>query len=230
MEGMSGFSIGRAGWARVLPFLAFMALLALRGLAPDDGSWGFDTRWLYAVKAAIVGALLAALWRQYAELSRRRWPDARELLLAVAAGLLVFVLWIRLDAPWMTVGLPAASFVPLGAAGQIDWSLVAIRIAGATLVVPLMEELFWRSFLMRWIQSPVFEGVDPARVGLRAVLLSTFVFTLAHTLWLAAAIAGIVYAWLYIRTRKLWVAVISHAVTNLALGIWVVRTGQWPLW
>jgi CAAX prenyl protease-like protein len=130
----------------------------------------------------------------------------------------------------MTLGTPTVGFTPVDADGRIDWLLVAFRIAGAALVVPLMEELFWRSFLMRWIQKPVFEAVDPRTVGLRAVVLSTFVFTLAHTLWLAAVIAGLAYAWLYIRTGKLWVAVISHAVTNLALGIWVLRTGQWQFW
>jgi uncharacterized protein len=72
--------------------------------------------------------------------------------------------------------------------------------------------------------------VNPRRVGVRAVLLSTFVFTLAHTLWLAAAIAGFVYALLYIKTGKLWVAVIAHAATNGALGAWVVMTGSWQFW
>jgi hypothetical protein len=221
--------LSRAAWMRVLPFLAFMLLLALRGWA-DDGRWGFDSRWLYAAKASIVGTMLVLLWREYGEFARPHWPDAREWLLATGTGLLVFVLWIHLDAAWMTVGSPTAGFTGIGSDGRIDWVLVAFRIAGAAVVVPLMEELFWRSFLMRWVQNPVFEVVDPRRVGLRAVVLSTFVFTLAHTLWLAAAIAGLVYAWLYIRTGKLWVAVISHAVTNLALGVWVVRTGQWQFW
>jgi CAAX prenyl protease-like protein len=108
--------------------------------------------------------------------------------------------------------------------------LVALRLFGAAIVVPVMEELFWRSFLMRWIQAPVFEGVDPRAVGLRAVVGSTFVFTLAHTLWLAAVVAGLVYAWLYIRTGKLWVPVIAHAVTNGVLGAWVVATGNWQFW
>ena len=101
---------------------------------------------------------------------------------------------------------------------------------GAALLVPVMEELFWRSFLMRWIQRPAFLGVDPAQVGLRALLISTFMFVLVHPLWLAAALAGLAYAWLYIRTGKLWTSVIAHAVTNGALGIWVVRSGQWQFW
>lgn len=215
---------------RVAPFALFMVLLALRGAAPEDGGWGFDTRWLYAVGAGAAAVLLALCWRDYGELARQTWPDARELLLAVAAGLGVFALWIHLDAPWMSIGPPAADFVPSDAAGAVLWPLVAIRWLGATLVVPVMEELFWRSFLMRWIAHPLFLGVDPRRPGLKAIVLSTFVFTLAHTLWLAAAIAGLVYAWLYVRTGRLWVPVIAHAVTNGALGVWVVATGNWQFW
>jgi len=120
--------------------------------------------------------------------------------------------------------------VPRTAEGGLDWPLIVLRIAGAARLVPVMEELFWRSFLMRWLQAPVFEAVPPRGVGLRAVVLSTFVFVLAHTLWLAAAVAGLAYAWLYIRSGKLWVAVIAHGVTNAALGVWVVATGNWQFW
>ncbi|MFY8118525.1 MAG: CAAX prenyl protease-related protein, partial [Roseateles sp.] len=97
-------------------------------------------------------------------------------------------------------------------------------------LVPVMEELFWRSFLMRWIAHPQFERVDPRQAGLRAIVLSTFVFMLAHTLWLAAIVAGLAYAWLYVRSGKLWTAVIAHAVTNGALGLWVIKTGRWEFW
>jgi CAAX prenyl protease-like protein len=93
-----------------------------------------------------------------------------------------------------------------------------------------MEELFWRSFLMRWIERAQFEAVPPRQVGFRAVMLSTFVFMLAHTLWLAAILAGVAYALLYIRSGKLWTAVLAHAVTNGALGIWVVATRNWQFW
>ena len=55
-------------------------------------------------------------------------------------------------------------------------------------------------------------------------------FVLAHTLWLAAIVAGLAYALLYVRTGKLWVPVIAHAVTNGALGIWVLATRQWAFW
>ncbi|MDP2007218.1 MAG: CAAX prenyl protease-related protein [Rubrivivax sp.] len=221
----------RSALVRVAPFVVFMAVLALRGAAPADGSWGFDVRWLYALQAGGAAALLTLWWREYGELARQALPTAREALLGVAVGVAVFLLWVQLDAPWMTLNTAATEpFVPRTAAGGLDWPLIVLRIAGAALLVPVMEELFWRSFLMRWLQAPVFEAVPPRSVGLRAVVLSTFVFVLAHTLWLAAIVAGLAYAWLYIRTGKLWVAVIAHGVTNGVLGVWVVATGNWQFW
>ena len=223
-------NLSRAAWLRLLPFVAFMGLLALRGFAPTDASWGFDTRWVYALNLLLVGGLLLAWWPEYGELARQNAPSLAEATVSAVVGLLVFVLWIKLDAPWMQIGQPSASFVPVDAHGQLLWPLITVRWLGAALLVPVMEELFWRSFLMRWLQQPVFEGVDPRRVGGKAVLLSTFVFMLAHPLWLAATVAGLAYALLYRRTGKLWTAVLAHAVTNGALGIWVVQTGQWQFW
>jgi CAAX prenyl protease-like protein len=223
-------NLSRAAWLRLLPFVAFMALLALRGVAPVDHRWGFDTRWLYGVQVALVGGLVLLWWRHYGELARQNLPDLRQALLAIAVGLGVFVLWIHLDAPWMQIGEPTAAFAPVGPQGELLWPLIAVRWLGATLLVPLMEELFWRSFLMRWVQSPQFEAVDPRRVGVRAVVVSTFVFMLAHPLWLAAIVAGLAYALLYRATGRLWTAVIAHAVTNGALGIWVVASRQWQFW
>jgi uncharacterized protein len=220
----------RSSLARIVPFALFMALLALRGWMGQQADPWFDPRWLYGAAVLMVAALLLRWWREYGELSRQLMPTLKECALAFLVGALVFGLWIQLDDPWMVIGQPAAGFVPTTATGALDWPLIALRWIGAALLVPVMEELFWRSFLMRWIEAPTFAGVDPQRVGLRAIVLSTFVFTLAHTLWLAAAIAGLAYAWLYVRTGKLWVAVIAHAVTNGALGMWVVMTGQWRFW
>lgn len=227
---MTWLNLSRDARIRVVPFAAFMALLALRGAAPADGSWGFDPRWLYGLAVLVVGGLLLRWWREYGELGHQTLPEAREALLAAAVGLAVFVLWIQLDAPWMTIGTPSAGFTPLTANGAIDWPLVLVRAAGSALVVPVMEELFWRSFLMRWLHGPLFQGVPPQHVGVKAIVLSTFVFTLAHTLWLAAAIAGFAYALLYVRSGKLWLPVIAHAVTNGALAAWVVATGNWQFW
>ena len=222
--------LNRAALVRVLPFAVFIGVLALRGATAADGSWGIDPRWVYGWGVLLVGGLLLWFWREYGELAAQRWPSGPEIALAVAVGLLVFGLWTRLDAPWMRLGEATAGFRPVDAQGNVMWPLVAVRWLGASLLVPVMEELFWRSFLMRWITQARFETVDPQRVGLKAVVLTTFLFMLAHTLWLAAIAAGLAYAWLYVRTGKLWVPILAHAVTNGVLGVWVVLTGNWGFW
>lgn len=119
--------VSDAALRRVVPFVAFMGLLALRGSAPLDGSWGFDARWLYALTLPVVGGLLAGWWRAYEELARTPLPGAVDLALAAAVGLVVFVLWVNLDLPWMQVGEPTARFVPVDADGTLRWPLVAVR-------------------------------------------------------------------------------------------------------
>lgn len=221
--------LSRGAIARTAPFALFMALLFARGNVPAD-MLPFDARWIYGITVLLVGGLLAWLWHEYGELDRQNLPTLRETALAVVVGIVVFVLWINLDAKPLRIGEATATFTPLGADGRIDWALATVRWIGAALLVPVMEELFWRSFLMRWIDRPQFETVVPQQVTMKAIVLSTFVFTLAHTLWLAAILAGLAYAWLFVRTGKLWVPVIAHAVTNGVLGVWVLLTGNWAFW
>ena len=92
------FPLSPAARARVIPFAAFMVLLAVRGAVPEDGSWGIDPRWLYGLTVLIVGGLLAWFWREYGELVLQTLPTLAEAALAVAVGLIVFGLWIHLDA------------------------------------------------------------------------------------------------------------------------------------
>ncbi|HJV60070.1 MAG TPA: CAAX prenyl protease-related protein [Albitalea sp.] len=222
--------LSRAAILRCAPFVLFMLLLALRGSLPSGPDAVFDPRWVYLLNLLLVGGLMWWFRREYGELAAQNLPTAREAMLAVAVGVGVFVLWIHLDAPILRIGAPTADFRPLDAQGGLQWPLIAIRWTGATLLVPLMEELFWRSFLMRWIDKPQFETVLPRQVSMKAIVLTTFLFMLAHTLWLAAILAGLAYAWLFVRTGKLWVPVLAHAVTNGVLGAWVVLTGNWTFW
>jgi hypothetical protein len=98
------------------------------------------------------------------------------------------------------------------------------------LVVPVMEELFWRSLVMRWIDQRDFLAADPRRATLAAFLISSGLFALEHTLWLAGLLAGLAYAWLYRRTGNLRVAIASHALTNGLLGAWILATHDWRYW
>ncbi len=219
-----------AALARIPPFVLFMALLALRGALPADNAF-LDPRWVYGVSTLAVSLALISQRRRYTELGapagRLGWAHG---LMAAVLGFLMFEAWVRLTLPWMMLGEATATFRPLDAQGDLIWPLVVVRWVGASLMVPVMEELFWRSFLMRWIDNPDFERVKPEDITPKAMVLSSLVFMLAHTQWLGALIAGLLYAWLYKKTRSLWAAVLAHAVTNGVLGAWVVFSGHWQFW
>jgi CAAX prenyl protease-like protein len=216
-----------AAWMRILPFAAYLFFIVAGDVLERLGVAASTLVWLYPAKIAVVALLLALFWRHYSELRHFRLSSTQTLT-ALVTGVVVLILWVSLDAGWMIIGSPSG-FDPRSQ-GQIDWLLVAIRIAGAALVVPVMEELFWRSFLMRWIVSPDFESVESSQLGLKSFVITVLLFGVEHNLWLAGIVAGAAYSLLYMRHRTLWSPILAHAVTNGLLGIWVVRTGNWSYW
>lgn len=217
----------RAAWVRILPFAAYLFFIVAGDVLERLGVAPSALLWLYPAKIAAVVLLLALFWRHYSELRHFRLATPA-VLTALATGIVVLVLWVSLDAGWMIFGSPAG-FDPRSE-GRIDWLLVAIRILGAALVVPVMEELFWRSFLMRWVAAANFESVEPSQLGPKSFIITVLLFGFEHNLWLAGIVAGAAYSLLYMRHRSLWSPILAHAVTNGLLGIWVVRTGNWSYW
>lgn len=195
---------------------------------PIVAQW--DLRWLYPIKALCVFAALLWCWRHCSELRSFTAVDARGWAAAIAVGVAVFVVWIVLNQGWASLGVSSGFNPTDSATGSVDWVLVALRLFGAALVVPVVEELFWRSFLMRWLENQDFVSVAPAAVGVRAFVLTAVLFAVEHNLWLAGLLAGAAYAGLYMWSRNLWVPIIAHAVTNGMLGAWVLQTHQWDLW
>lgn len=216
-----------AAWARILPFLCYLSFIALADLLARLGWQADQLRWLYPAKIAAVLLLLVVFWRHYRELAAPRLGPAAALA-AVAVGVVILLLWINLDAGWMQLG-QSAGYDPR-AGGELLWPLVAVRLAGAALVVPVMEELFWRSFLLRWLEAPGFEAVAPRAVRWKSFVIVMVLFGVEHNLWLAGMVAGAAYGWLYMRSNNLWSAILAHGVTNGLLGTWIIVTGSWNYW
>ena len=111
--------LNRAAWARVLPFVLFMVILAVRGNWPASWQAVLDAKWVYGLGVLVVSGALYWFWPQYAELqadqrkmSRMNWA------LSIAVGVVVFLLWIRLTEPWMILGSPTATFRPVNEDGS----------------------------------------------------------------------------------------------------------------
>lgn len=186
--------------------------------------------YLYPVKVLTTGYLLYMFNRKYHELNFKDLTNVPATLEAVGIGLLVFVLWIKMD--WtLSAANVNQGFNPSLLPGRNSQIIMTIfRIAGAVLVVPLMEELFWRSFLIRYIIDRNFYNVPIGTFTWASFFLTAILFGLEHNYILAGIMAGIFYNLVLYRTRSLAHCVLSHTVTNLALAVYVVVTWKWQFW
>ena len=122
---------------------------------------------------------------------------------------------------------PNAAF---GAGSALAWLFVIVRILGSTFIVPPLEEIFYRSFLYRYIAKPDFQSVPLNKFLPIPFLATAAVFGFSHNEWLAGILCGAAFQWLVLRKNRLGDAMTAHAVTNFLLGVWVVWKGAWNFW
>jgi CAAX prenyl protease-like protein len=223
----------RPALSYVIPMAAFLALTAVEGMLPPDVGGRPNPLWYpltYTLKVAIVTGLAWACRSAWRDLAPR--PSVGVIGRSTLLGLAVTVAWIGLDGHYPTLAFLGTrmAFDPavLPSAGR--WSFLAIRFAGLVALVPLIEELFWRSFLMRWVIDDEFTKVPIGRVTPAALAATSGLFALAHPEWLPALLTGLAWAWLVWRTKSLSACIISHSTANLALGLYVIATGNWKFW
>lgn len=217
------------------PFLTFLGLLAVgSGVAHLFDGYAFwmasaPQYWIFPLQTAVCAVLLARGWRWYP----LEIPKAVATSVGVAVGILVFVLWI---APQQWLGQPARleGFDPafFGSGGWPYILNVTVRFIRLVVVVPLVEEIFWRGFLLRFLIREDFTKVPIGAFTWFSFAVVTAGFILEHSGpdWPAAAVTGVLYNLVAYRTRSLTACVLAHAVTNGLLGIYVLRTGQLGFW
>jgi hypothetical protein len=213
------------------PYFVYVALGSLESL--------LTVTWVYTLRLLIVPGIMMWAWQWYKPL---RGPRSSVISIAtgVLVGILGTVLWILLITPFVK-------------GGATHWGNPAfyLRLAAATFIVPVFEELLMRGyvfyFVLQWDQArrkgapSAFDDtlhdatIDEVRTvcwNMPATILSTIVFTLGHQVaeWPAAFAYGLLMAFLLILRKDLLSCVVAHGIINFCLGLYVVQSGNWQYW
>lgn len=202
----------RADWdaARLLPFVAFMlsgVMVSAFFAAPELA---------YPLRTLIMLAAVAYFWPILRQIDWR--PD----LTAIGAGAVVGLGWVLIQPEASESGAEIALALSETTA---FWAAVWIgaRVAGTVLLVPLIEELFFRGYVLARLDR------GGLLWRLAALGVSTALFAALHGRWLAAGLAGLIFGLLMLRRGKLADAIWAHAVANAVVAALALSRSDWGL-
>ena len=208
----------------------FILLLMLVGLIKLPGAelWlAAPEFWIYPLQTLLCAALLIYFRRSY------EFQPPRGLIFTGAIALLVLALWI---APQQFFHYPPrlVGFNPdtVAYSPALYWTTVLLRFVRLTIVVPIVEEIFWRAFLLRYLIAERFTSVPFGTFSSLSFAVVTLAFCISHSRpdWPAALLTGALYNLVAYRTKSLRSCILAHALTNLGLGLWIMATKQWGFW
>jgi uncharacterized protein len=212
----------------IAPFAVFMLWMAL---------WPFvevAQPWEEVLRLGVLALVLLTVSRKVVFSLR-----VTRFIPSVVIGLGVFVLWILPEEIWpgyrshwlFQNAITGETVSSIPEAWLSDPVMLAMRITRAALLVPLLEEIFWRGFLPRWVISNNWERVPMGSYNTLAFVGTALLFASEHgPYWDVGLMCGIVYNWYMWKTKSLGDLVLAHAVTNGALSAFVVVTRQYAFW
>jgi hypothetical protein len=214
--------------AYFLPMLVFLAFTWA------GGHWETFFVTSYVFKTVLTAILLILFWKHYTKITWSFW------WLGIILGIVGVFQWVGMERLLLhywpnyprlsgTVFDPTHAFT---SPAQM-WAFIAVRWAGAALVVPVMEELFWRDYLWRTVVAPADfklakRGQWESGVPLMIVTLAFCSVHLGE--WMTAITWGLMVGLLLVFTRSLGACIIMHGVTNFLLGAYVLFTHDWKFW
>jgi CAAX prenyl protease-like protein len=211
----------------VIPFCVFMLLLAVQPYVPLPQTLEFGLRCII---------LTAVLWyfsRNVVSFKLRR-P-----LAGLALGVGVFLIWIGPDALipgyrqyWLfNNAITGQIKTSLEAGSQTDLAALMFRILRAVLLVPIIEELFWRAWALRWVARNDFESLPLGSYTRTSFLIVALLFAAEHgPYWDVGLVCGLIYNWWMGKTKSLGDLIFTHAVTNGCLCGYVLLARKWEYW
>ena len=211
----------------ILPFAVFLLSLI-----------AFDNNPIYArfaepIRVAGLGSLCLLCW------PRPFTSPLRQPVSATLVGAIVFMLWIAPDllSPQFRQSVLFTNPLIMQSHARMNSSDVSnnwfffFRTARAAVIVPVVEELFWRGWLMRWLVRADFETVPFGAYRPAAFWITAILFASEHgSYWDVGLVAGVIYNWFAIRSKSLVDCILMHGVTNALLSAYVIASGQWQYW
>jgi CAAX prenyl protease-like protein len=214
---------GRPELGYILPFAVFIAFLAIKSFFAVPEFLRFA---VLVVAVAIFSRKLIAV-------------RPSQTVLSVLLGIAVFFIWIGPDVlipgyrnsflfSNALVGHPTASTV---ATDKISTSFLIFRVLVSVIAVPILEELFWRGWMLRWIANPRFTTIPIGTWNAQAFWIVAFLFASEHgSYWDVGLVTGMIYNYWAIRTHNLMDCIIAHGATNACLAAYVIGWNQWQFW
>ena len=221
----------------VIPYFAYLILLMANDAVP--------TKYLPVAIAVHTVIGLYVVWmfrRRLPAMGRPYWG------LAIVAGLLAALGWVV--GQHVLNGIHVGDYAlgdrlylwpgerkivdPHETYGSGAWfaSYATMKIVRACTVVPIVEELFWRGFILRiFVSWNRPHQVPFGTFTWFSFLGSSLISTLQHPdNWGVSIGCWMFFNALFIWRRSFWLLTITHAVTNLALYLYVLRAGDWQFW
>src|SRR5262245_36803796 len=206
------------GLARALPFLVFLGLTFCQGKLGEASRY-----WIYLAKTLVAAWML---WSLRPMITEMKWKLSWE---GIAVGVGVFALWVGLEGNYPSMdelnkkllspllnslglmkGEGATTASPawnpqahFGAGSLLAFFFLGVRIIGATLVVPPMEEVFFRSLLYRYVVKADFQSVPLGQFLWLPFVTISVIFGLEHREWLPGILCGFAYQGLVCWKKRL---------------------------
>lgn len=226
------------------PYMAYLLVMMLTDAFPDRlhhfaivlhiaaagwVTWRLRRYWpplgrAHAVLASFVGVLAAGMW-----VAGQHWLDAVQ----IAGHDLGGQLSLTLSPPFLGLERVEVQAITERFTGPAAfWSHVILKITRAVTVVPIVEELFWRGFILRALVSwDRFDEVPLGKFTVLSFIGASLLSVLQHPAnWGVSIACWMLFNALFYWKRSLLCLMLTHAITNLALYAYVVHSGDWRFW
>ena len=246
--------ISEKALAHVLPISVFMVLLVVISFLEYFGFVVYNDdiypwyryapeQWLYPLQTIVCLILIKKYWSKF------EIGPLKEFKFSIIMGVVGISIWVlpghlfdvmEMDEGWWKYfgftdrkeGFNPSDF--LGLNESFYWLVVVFRFLRMVLVVSIIEEVFWRGFLMRYIldRDGNYWNQPFGKFSLRSYIIVTLLFMFIHAPsdYVGAFIYGSITYYVAVKTKSLFACIVMHAVANLLLGCYVLKTGNFGYW